>query len=457
MPQIILANVDSATMAPNSNNLSDDFLRVSATVAKRMTWAAESGDILLLPSEVNPDFVRYVETVKSIEPGSIRIVPITMEGHLPHPISVADMRKPELLMELKAAINNGSEQWTILPFIADSAVAELQAILGLPIRFSKNGENSLTEAGDVLNDKRVYRALAAGLSVPIAEGRVCQSEDELSAVMSHLLSITGSVIVKLDRHSGSDGNIIVTRCDLRHGAGATKIISIKDDKETHKAAAEIYAELAGDTTPFLIVEAYYRNKKTFGVYYDLSEGAVQFVGVAELRMAPLYKGMIWPSNLKDGLCHEVMSAGHRLARAAFDLGHRGPFSVDGVITECGQVIFCEVNGRHGGFSCIWTILDHLFEAPQTGNRVAMTTARQSTEQPLQLVLDTLSTAGILFDQTKDRGVIVTVDGVPDANIFDLLFIGNDRAEVEALEIECLEILERIDGSATDGRRLAESA
>src|SRR6185295_3458348 len=84
---------------------------------------------------------------------------------------------------------------------------------------------------ELLNDKRVFRSLAAGRGIPLARGVVCNTTNGLVDSVRSLIGGSGAVIIKQDRHSGGLGNLIISRSKDISGLGATDVILAAEDAD----------------------------------------------------------------------------------------------------------------------------------------------------------------------------------------------------------------------------------
>ena len=104
------------------------------------------------------------------------------------------------------AADRRSDNWTLYPYCYERSTQQFAERLGLDgerdVRpFVKQG------GAELLNDKRVFRSVAAGRGVSIAEARVRDAVGT-RGMRASLIDVTGAVIVKQDRHSGGFGNLV---------------------------------------------------------------------------------------------------------------------------------------------------------------------------------------------------------------------------------------------------------
>ena len=198
MARILVANIDNENLMADDRARTPDYCRALASIAARMAWFAEPGDIVVLPRDLSSGFKRYVAAVMGYATNSVAYVTPDWDG-----APVWTLGSRELLhlgvRDTLARLIGDPGNWSMFPYCYERSVELLAEALGLDTRrkvrpFMRQG------GAELMNDKRVFRSLAAGRGVPLARGVVCVSERDLADAIQSLIGETGAVIIKQDRH-----------------------------------------------------------------------------------------------------------------------------------------------------------------------------------------------------------------------------------------------------------------
>lgn len=431
MARILLANIDNENLMADARARTAEYCRALANVAARMAWFAEPGDIVVLPRDLSPAFKRYIGDVMGHDPDAVRYVTPDWGAA---PISTLGSR--ELLQlgvrDKLARLMGDPGGWSIYPYCYERSAVLLAEALGLDT--ARDVRPFMRQGGaELMNDKRVFRSLAAGRGVPLARGVVCVAEGDLAAAVGSLIGETGAVIVKQDRHGGGLGNLIISRDASIAALGATDVIAASEGS-TAEATAEAWRRLAYQPQASLIVEVYYaaRSVLTAEFRIDGRENAVSFLNCGEVRQAPILSGLIMPWALTPHLAGAFVAGATELARLACDLGYDGLINIDGIVTGGGRIIYNEFNGRIGGCSHIHHIL-HAVAGPAYGDRLVVASHSRGTGLGIDRVLDLLRQAKLAFEPATDRGVILAGEDTAGSGHLEYLSIAPSRAE--AMQIE----------------------
>ncbi|MEX3791311.1 peptide ligase PGM1-related protein [Paraburkholderia sp. BR14374] len=432
MPTLFLGNADTDAMVNNPRSLSKLYRQSSARASRRHLWMMSPGDAIILPSAGDDQHVHYVEESLQICSGSLHVFYVHGRSDDPYPMSLESLKNPEILHSLRKIGVHGKE-WSIEPYIADDVAFDFGKLIDVPVRFGRFGTPT-REVADLFNDKRVFRALAAGLHVPIANGRTCGSQAQLASALREITPLSGASIVKLDRHSGAEGNVLVAADDITSAPGAQKVFRVSDSRQYNSVAHQVYTELSRGHTPFFVVESYRRSVHSVGIHYLLSENSVDFNGIADIRLAPAYSGMFWPTVLPEAVVHKLLAEAQKLANDIARFGHRGPVSIDAIVDLNGEIMVNEVNARHGGFSAAKAIIDRvrgrcLMSTPF----VAATRGNLSCDVDFESLCSLLEREGLSFTQSTGAGILIPVEDLRNSGRIEILTIAASRTELERLE------------------------
>jgi len=441
MSRVILANTGSAAMAPSAHALSDEFLRTNAGSAKRLLWLARDGDMLITPTPVTPEFLSYVNCLK----GGSNITLLSTSStptRRPLPISEKDIAPGSAFFRALHLTAAGTQFSCLEPYIADEVSSSIAAVLGdLPVRFSNQDVRVSPVATRRLNDKEKFRQFASDLGVPIANGSNCASTQQLVDAVCKVLSESDSAILKMARHAGGDGNIVVSKSAARSSQGARRSVTAPyvDTVTLRETVHEL--GLSPTTEEPVIVEVYSENESSMGVHFDVRRDNIELVGVASILFNPGYGGAYWSSALLDHLPNDVLSWCKSLGSYAQEIGYFGPLSVDIVRAKEVGFFACEVNGRHGGFSAIRAVSKALgleFDI-KNGSRVALSRNCISIALRFPDLIDLLQRKQLHYRPADKRGVIVMAEGHQDAGPYDFVIFGRDLDELQGIERELAQL------------------
>ena len=426
--QIIVANIYNENMLCDASLLTPTFRRFIALIAQRIAWFANPGDIVVLPSPLSPEMKRYLAKMnEQSDDADFAIVTPALGDDGPVPLGMAELLKPSLIAELRGKI--GDDPWELSPYYYDrSAVALCRRLAGdedaMFSPFVREG------GAELLNDKRAFRSLAASAGVPIASGEICTSAEELGWAVRRLIDRTGAVIIKQDRNAGAGGNLIIGRSDLTGAQGAPTALQASDREALETAIQRAWETLSTHARAVLIVETYLPVEANLYAEFDLDPGYSRstLLNWGEQRMAPTFDGFLIPPQTEADLVARFLDGAEALARQACNLGFQGLLDVDGIITDGGQVIYNEVNGRAGACSHIHAIMQRLVGRDYM-ERVAICAHIAIKSPAFEEVEQLLSDAGLAFCPATSEGIVVTAEDTARLGMLEFIAVAptHDRA------------------------------
>ncbi len=434
MARILVANIDNENMLADERAFTADFRRSSSITAGRMAWFAEPGDIVVLPRDLSPSFKDYIARVRGYAPGAVSYVTPDWDGAPFRPLGAQELLRLGLPARL-TRLMRGRGDWSVLAYCHERGAQLLAEALG--IGAERQTRPFMRQGGaELLNDKRVFRSLAAGRGIPIAEGLVCDDPASLQAGIRALIDQTGTVIVKQDRHSGGLGNLIVTRTGDTAGLGAREIIKVSNETALADAAAAVWSRLAYLERVPLIVEAYYAVASVVTAEFQVDSAAntVTFLNCGEVRQAPILSGLIMPWSLTPYVAARFIAGATELARLTCDLGYDGLINIDGIVTGDGQVIYNEFNGRIGGCSHIHHIL-HGVAGSGYGERLVAASHSRDVSTDFERVAAVVGERKLGFDAQKGSGIILTAEDCAESAFLEYLSVAPTRDGVMRIEAE----------------------
>ena len=444
MPRILISNIDNESMMADERALTPEFCRASSITAGRMAWFAEAGDIVVLPRDLSPQMKVYIARTLGYEPGSVTYLTPDWGAGLPRPIRAHELLHTGLAQRMARLIGDPAN-WTVYPYCYERSTQQFAERLGL------DGERDVRPfvrqgGAELLNDKRVFRSVAAGRGVSIAEGAVCATQWQLEECIAAMIDMTGAVIIKQDRHSGGFGNLIVSRTAATGALGAPEVLVAGDESQIRDQSRIVWTRLAYAERAPLVVEVYYPVSACLTAEFkvDAASNAVTFLNCGEVRQAPILSGLIMPSAVPPYQLASFIADAAELARLCCDLGYDGLVNIDGIVTSGGTVIINEFNGRIGGCSHIHRILESV-AGPRYGDRLVTLSHSRTIPLSIDQVFAVMDERGLAFDRGAARGIVITGEDAAGSGHLEYLSIAPSREEAMRLEAA----FEAVLGAETD--------
>ncbi|ALG08285.1 peptide ligase PGM1-related protein [Kibdelosporangium phytohabitans] len=376
----------------------------------RTIWFAGPGDVLVLPTPVDEVFLDYATSLRGFGVGEIDVLVGDDED------LAADVRR--------AVTRRGTDRaW---PYYHDRRTDAFLRELGLA------GSGFAGQGGaELLNSKVLFRALAAGIGVPIADGRCPATAADATAWVWELVSSGRCAILKEDFHVGGLGNKVVSPV-----AGISSFGALGAEVCTDPAAvARVVGSRFAEETGRLVVEHYFPDSASIYAGFFVTDDGVTRYGAGEMRMMPVINGLVTPGT---SVPAEFLVHAEHIAQATRAMGYRGQLSVDGIVTPAGEVFLTEFNARSGGATHNHCILRGLVGRP---DRVLLD-RRRCGLPPLKQLLAALDDAGIGYDPVTATGVVITVhDGGTGTQRGEFCVIAADLDTARRQEDMVLDMIE----------------
>lgn len=377
MPKLVIGNTGSDNMVGHTRRKSIDKRQKSAAVAQRLLWLLHQGDAILLPEAPSPVFARYAFDVMGLDPDRVTVVVPPHAEVEPQILNLDVLNHPDLLARLSAVLHR-PETWTVEPYYFDRPIAWLAERLQLCVAPPQLG-CFRQGAAEQLNSKVQFRRLAAAHDVPVAEGAICFTPDDVALALTDLLPITGAVMVKQDLNASGDGNLIVAAKPPATTFGAGEVLDV-GTLNARNLAGRIWSQLTGFRNEAMVVEAYYA---ATGVYYTELDIPVsrrpRLLNFGEMRMEPVWIGFEIPSpSLNPYEVGELTSVSSMLASLAATTGYTGKINCDAIRTMDGKILFTEINGRLGGCTHVHEVARALLGPEYAAKYVLLTRNKVKT-------------------------------------------------------------------------------
>ncbi|MFD9957902.1 peptide ligase PGM1-related protein [Amycolatopsis sp. NPDC058986] len=430
--RLITGTRGASALLGHANMLDPPYDRYLRAQSHRTVWLARPGDVVIVPTPIDRQFLEYATGLRGFGPADLTVLgPGTA-----HTAGFAET------VTRAIADRRAEKAW---PYYFDRTAAALVRSLDLPVPgFTGQG------GAELLNSKVMFRALAAGIGVPIAEGVVPASAAEAEEYVWAALSLGHCVIVKQDFHVGGLGNEIASPGERIRPIGARQVHHCTDRESVARFVARHWKAGHAEHEHRVVVERYTPDSRSIYVGFHLTDDGAEAYGHGEMRMTPIINGLITPSPAASSPAFaEFLGHAERLADAVRVMGYRGQLSVDGVLTPGEDVFLTEFNARSGGATHNHCIMSQLAEPHGETDRI-MLDRRRCTLPPLEKLLTTLDGEGLGFDTTRRSGVVVTVhDGGTGRETGEFCAIAENLETAELLENDAVAAIRGLGGAVAE--------
>ncbi len=431
MGTLVISNQRTEEMVGDLAALAPEYRRYVANQASRMVWSAQRGDIVVLPAEPDPAFLRYASEQLGFE---LKVV-VPPPGRLGYDMLSRDrLRKPAFVAALRDLVaEHGIDN--ALPFHFDSAVVELVHALGLDA--GTPGFGFVDQGGgELINSKATFRALAGGTGIAVADGGVTGDRDVAGDMIWSYLSSGRCAIVKQDFHVAGFGNEIISPVAGVRPIGAHHTEVINDRAALTAYLAQRWAWYTENGRRRVVIEHYIPDSAPIYAEVVITDKGVEFVGHGEMRMMPVINGLIVPAPSADlPRFPGFLDQASLLCEPLFAMGYRGTVSIDAIVTPDERILINEFNGRVGGSSHIHHIGERLVGGDYFHDRVLIE-LRRCTFPTFDETIRRLNERDLAYNPRTRSGVLITVDdNGPDGGFGEYLVVAQSVAEAERIERE----------------------
>ncbi|MFB9313805.1 peptide ligase PGM1-related protein [Nocardioides plantarum] len=451
MPKIIIANVDSDSMC--GCDMTPEIHALSSMCCDRLLVMAQDEDLVVLPHSVSEEFIDYVNHLlgRHLSPHNV-VVPAEGDSRqlILNDDSLNDGFVAARIRERAGAPSGAlGADWSVLAYFVDRPVMALADELGVRLHGIDEGTARSTRdflrsgGAESFNSKVLFRQLASTVGAPVPEGRIATSAPELARALRILLPETGRVIIKQDLNSGGAGNTAVTTFEEDRLIGASRVIGVDGDTDLAALADGVWPTLSVQRTTRVVVESYHRAAEVY--YSELwvpgPLGSPQILNFGEMRMEPTFIGFEIPGQ-RMAAAHAADMTAHsmELAREAGRRGFVGYVNIDSIVTEQGELLFNEVNGRMGCCTNIDYLARTLVGEDYLRSRVVLTYNWTSVSS-FTAAVKVLDEAGLSFDQAERTGVVIAIEDVARTGTVDYMVVGLDAEHARDLERRALAAFE----------------
>lgn len=405
--RLIVGNTNNEHLVSDLEAFPPGRRAVAGNLSARLLWMLRPGDVLVLPQAQDERFVRYVLGELGVDRDSVTLL-VPPPGVVGHDLLTGDRLSGEAFRRTvrEAVAASGAE--LLIPYVFDPSIAALADHLGM--EKAPEGAAFLEAGGaDLLNSKAVFRAVAAGIGVPLAEGVATRERARAREFAGRLLARGDAVILKQDFHIGGFGNEILAPGPCVRQIGASALTVLADDASVGRYFEDDWDRWTNGGRHPAVLEHYLPDSVAVGAEIAVTSGDVRVLNAGEMRMAPAFDGIVAPGTPGTEAARATFNeAALALSRAVRAIGYRGLINIDGVVAPDGRTLLTEFNGRLGGSTHLHCLAEHLLGPDYAAHRVLIT--RNTWRVPsLDEALRRTRSAGIAFDHADGTGVLLICD------------------------------------------------
>jgi hypothetical protein len=381
--------------------------------AQRLLWFAEDDDILVLPWAPDDAYIRHVTELTGTRRASLRLI-VPPTGEFGPDVLSPDRLADQGFRDRVDAAMADQRVDRVFAIYPDAAVASLARSLG--VEDALPGHRFLDQGGSALvNSKALFRAVAAGIGIPVATGTVTTARSVAEEALCALLTAGHCVIVKREFGFGGDGNEILSPADGVRPSGAKRAVVLTDQPAVRSYLEQRWDWLTNGGRHEVVIERYHPDALPVYAEFLVSDTGIELTGHGELLMAPLFDGLVIPApTLAVDALTQLVDSCRRLCEAFHTIGYRGSMSVDAIVTG-GQVLLHESNSRVSGGGHLHDVIGKKIvgeKAPgDLGDRIIYERGGWRVSS-FQAAVERLVAAGLDYDPVSRTGVILVCDFGP---------------------------------------------
>ena len=399
---------------------------------QRIFWFVRDHDLVVLPAPLDEDFLTYVTNLTGVDARTLK-VHVTAAGSFEHRLFDPDTLSDEALLSAVAADAAGvTEIFSLWP---SAQVAEFAARLGLS--HALPGAAFFAQQGDELaNNKGNFRAFAAAIGVPTAEGAVCRTREHAESTLRRLLDTSAVMVKQAHNHAGNGNELVVLDDDVIGHAGTIGIKRLQTSADARKYLDERWDWASVNSCFPVVIERFQPSSRTIYAEFRATDTGVFFsaTGLLGYTNGRLVEETIPLRGVNADVHARLVHHGSRLAHLYQSFGYRGCLSADALVDVAGNLVFTEMNARVGAslhlYECIGYQIVDVWRRPER-SVVQYVTGKQWRIPSLTAFLDATKEMGLAYDPATRKGVIATMPMAGTANRGGFLFCVSYEEESEA--------------------------
>ncbi|EOD64906.1 peptide ligase PGM1-related protein [Amycolatopsis vancoresmycina] len=398
---------------------------------QRMLWSARPGDVVLLPTAPDARFLSYVTGLLGFPAEAVHVV-IPPPGHLGAVLTRDRLAGTGFLAELAEVVRDRGVD-RVEAFYFDAYVNRLVRQLGLDK--GTPGFGFLEQGGhELLNSKVAFRAVAAGIGLPVPDGVVTDRPEDAVAFLADLFAAGRPAIVKKDVHVAGMGNEVLTPVDGVEAVGTRHRTVLTGHQALVTHVRQRWPWYTDGDRRRVVLEEYVPESASLWGEAEITEDGAEVYGYGEVRMKPVIDGVDIPA-ARRGPADPFLTALGKLAGVMGAMGYRGLVNIDAMLTPDGRLLFNEFNARFGGSTHLFRIGQRVVGGRYLEDR-CLVERRTCAVPAFDEALAELARRGLAYDPATRTGVVIPVYGTdPGGTGGEACLVAEDAEAARALEHE----------------------
>lgn len=289
----------------------------------------------------------------------------------------------EILMNRLKMIASTQDNVMFVPYGVSYLEEEIAKKCGL----SMFGAES--EMNKRINDKIYSRKVAIELGLPVAEGNVCETLQQVQETCIELWKKFEKVIIKMP-----------------YGASGKGLFVVDSEKKLKSILMVLKRLQKGESDSVWLVEGWYEKKADLNIQIHVSAtGEVNTFSIKEqMLQQTVYIGTVLPPRIEENEYQELFQAGNRIGTYFSEQHFQGILGVDAMITSENVIIpIIEINARF----TLSTYLSFLqLKFPDKKLLASYIKIHLKPQAEYGVFLKALKQAGIAYDTSSKEGCIV---------------------------------------------------
>ncbi|WP_339843553.1 hypothetical protein MKY42_17345 [Paenibacillus sp. FSL W7-1088] len=397
------------------NHIEHSILKLSnddRIFSQRVIWFAEDGDLIILPSKPDMQFLQHVTSLTGVDANSLKFFVTSNNKSNEKHFDPQALYEEQFINSIRKEINNVTQ---VLPMWPSPAIAHFVEKLSLSDKLQ--GASFFLQNGvELVNNKAYFRVFATAAGAPIADGRVCHSIEEAELAIRNLLSINDAVMIKQAHNGAGAGNELLIRdksLGVGHvGAVHMHVLSTANDPIKSYLDSRWNWASANGKRP-VIIEEFIPDAKTIYAEFFANDEGVYFTGSG--RLGYTNQRLVTEIAPLRGISKEVETKlttyGESLAKFYQSIGYRGYLSADAVIEKDDNIVFTEVNSRVGGSLHVYdSIANKVVKAKEEPERTVVQYHSPLNWTPVafETFHQFLEDNNLLYDSSKRKGILISL-------------------------------------------------
>lgn len=409
MPKIWILNTQEVKSDHAlSNKLNSSISSISAINEMKYIWNIAESDICIVPFNVEPALLSYINKVKKLN-NSVKI--ITVETNSKSRFLVDSIiQNQDLLASFKKL--GQSNDWQLEPYMQTKRIVELANLTG--ISFQQTDQNLILNGlTEDLNCKAYFKSLCEKINLNTPPGLVFNNIDKLFSYLQNLKAKGyPHILLKKARASGGFGNLTGNKKNI-----------LKTIPNWLGANEKI------------IVEDYISFEKFVGTLMVIYDKEIKFISAnQQIFQGHIWKGLQYPLT-NEPLLPLIKKQSLALARLAQQKGARGWFNIDfGIQHHTRELFGLEINFRY----CASSVLINAFAQP---DRYLLyyndfkTNHKSCTNILNDLAKLTIAGKSILANDITDQEGVVLIAVSPDSSSYGALIFSPKKSYIT--KVRCI--------------------